>query len=326
VAIELGAAPGVEIDGDLDLTDLRVDGRPVGWGSPDRDWNTTEGQYSVIRPSGSAGGGLHLAVSAQGIYPADVTPAWVPVAIPALLPAARRDPLGPEVTGLDGKDRKARSAGRVVLVPTMPRRSALVDLDAVSRGAEITYESRIEAWLLDDPALVAAVRASLREHGVTVVGERRLSAVRRSYQDAVATWSLALGAVVGAAAILVALLVLLVLAVTGWRERSRDLAVLRLNGAPRRTTRRLASWAQLPAILLAVAAGVASGLAGGVLAMPDVPFFTTPPDTPVVDLSTSWPAALCAAAVCLVVLPVAAGLAGRGIARRAHLERVREAA
>ena len=70
--------------------------------------------------------------------------------------------------------------------------------------------------------------------------------------------------------ILIALLVLLVLAATGWRDRARDLAILRLNGAGRRTTRRLAVWAQLPAILLAVAAGVAAGLVGAALAMPDV--------------------------------------------------------
>lgn len=324
-AVQITAAPGVQIDGELDLSDLRVDGRPVDWGSPAEDWNTTEGQYSVIRPSGSASDGvLHLAVSAEGIYPADVTPAWVPTTVPALLPDARRDPLGVEVTGLDGVDRPARSVGRVVLVPTMPRRSALVDLDSLSRGVQIGHEARVEVWLVDDPALVAAVQRSLRGHGITVDGVRRFAAVRQSYQDTVATWSLALGAVVGAAAILIALLVLLVLAVTGWRERSRDLAVLRLSGAARRTTRRLAVWAQQPAILLAIAAGVVSGLVGGALALPDVPLFSVPLETPVVDLTTSWPAVLLAAAVYVVVLPLAAALAGRQVARRAHLERVKE--
>ena len=124
--------------------------------------------------------------------------------------------------------------------------------------------------------------------------------------------------------ILIALLILLVLAVTGWRDRARDLAILRLNGAGRRTTRRLAVWAQLPAILLAVAAGVAAGLVGAALAMPDVSFFPARPEVPVVDPATSWPAVLCVAAACLVLLPAAAALAGRAVARRAHLERVRE--
>ena len=42
---------------------------------------------------------------------------------------------------------------------------------------------------------------------------RRVTTVRQSHQDTVATWSLALGVVVGPLVILLALLVLLVLAV-----------------------------------------------------------------------------------------------------------------
>lgn len=324
-AVELTAPPGVEADGGVDLLDLRVDGRLVVWGTTAEDWNTTQDTYSAIRPSRTASGdGVRLLLSLGGIYPVHLTPAWVPATVPALLTHGRRDPLGPVVTGLDGDERLARDVGRVPLVPAMPRRAALVDLDGLSRGERFTHDSRLEVWLADDPGLVAAVRAALADRGIAVTGERRLATVRRSYDDTVAGWSLVLGAVVGAAAILVGLLVLLVLAVTGWRERSRDLAALRLNGASRRTTRRIASLAQVPAVVLAVGAGVVSGLVGGALAMPDVPFFTTPPEVPVVDLDTSWRAVLGAAVACLVALPTAAVLAGRVVARRAHLERVKE--
>ena len=117
-AVELTAAPGVEVDGDLDLSDLRVDGRPVDWGSSAEDWNTTEDERTVIRPSGTASGdALHLLLGIRGFYPVELTPAWVPRTVPALLPAARRDPLGLEVTGVDGSDRPARSAGRVTPRP-----------------------------------------------------------------------------------------------------------------------------------------------------------------------------------------------------------------
>ena len=34
--------PGVGVEGDLDLSDLRVDGRPVDWAASAEDWNTTE--------------------------------------------------------------------------------------------------------------------------------------------------------------------------------------------------------------------------------------------------------------------------------------------
>ena len=326
-SVEFAAASGVEVAGDLDLSDLRVDGRPVDWGSSAGDWNATEDEQTVIRPSNTASGdALRLLLSIQGVYPAELTPAWVPRTVPALLPAARQDdPGGLVVTGVDGEDRSAVSAGRVILIPSMPRRSALVDLDAISRGAEISFGAHAEVWLVDDPELVAAVETALRERGIAVADVRRYSTIRKTYQDTVATWSLALGAAVGPSVLLIALLVLLVLAATGWRDRARDLAILRLNGAGRRTTRRLAVWTQLPAILLAVPAGITAGLVGAALAMPDVSFFPDPPETPVVDLATSWPAVVCAAAACAAVLPAAAALAAWAVARRAHLERVREA-
>ena len=169
------------------------------------------------------------------------------------------------------------------------------------------------------------MEAALRERGIAVADVRRSSTIRQAYEDTVATWSLALGAVVGPAVILIALLVLLVLAVTGWRDRARDLAILRLNGAGRRTTRRLAVWAQLPAVLLAVAAGVAAGLVGAALAMPDVSFF---PDAagdtrrrPGDRRGPRSSGPLRRARWCCRPLPRWPAWA---VARRAHLERVRE--
>ena len=308
-----------------EIVSLDVDGRPAAWWSSADDWNATEEDNRVVRPLGTAtNGDLRLLLSLRGLYPVELTPAWVPQTVPAILPTARRDGLGLDVTGVDGSDRPASSAGRVTLIPTMPARSALVDLDAVSRGAEITHDTHAEVWLVDDAELVTTVTTSLRERGIVVAEVRRLPTVRQTHQDTVATWSLALGVVVGPIVLLLALLVLLVLAVTGWRERARDLAILRLNGAGRRTTRRLAVWAQLPAILLAVAAGVGAGVVGAALAMPDVSFVPTRPEVPVIDTAISWPAVGYVAAACFVLLPVAAALAGRAIARRAHLERVRE--
>jgi predicted lysophospholipase L1 biosynthesis ABC-type transport system permease subunit len=125
---------------------------------------------------------------------------------------------------------------------------------------------------------------------------------------------------------LLALLVLLVLAAIGWRTRARDLAVLRLNGVGRRTTRRLGVWAQLPAVLVGVVGGVLAGLGGAALAMPDVAFLPEVPEVPVLDVTTSWPAVVAVTVVCLVLLPAAAALTGLVVARRAHVERVREGA
>ena len=77
----------------------------------------------MIRPSStSSGDPLRLTLSIRGIYPAELTPAWVPRTIPALLPAARRDPLGLVVTGVDGSDRvgPVRRPGRPHSVHARP--------------------------------------------------------------------------------------------------------------------------------------------------------------------------------------------------------------
>ena len=206
----------------------------------------------------------------------------------------------------------------------MPDRSALVDLDAISRGAEFTNDAQVEVWLDDDPELVDAVSASLRERGIAVADVRRYATIRQAYDDTVPTWSLALGAVLGPAVILIALLVLLVLAVTGWRDRARDLAILRLNGAWRRHDP------------MAGGVGPAAGRparhrrrrrrGGGRRRAGDAgrPVLRHRPEAPVVDPATAWPAVLGVAAACVVLLPAAAALGGRAVARRAHLERVKE--
>ena len=70
--------------------------------------------------------------------------------------------------------------------------------------------------------------------------------------------------------------------------------------------------------------GVAAGALGAALAMPDVAFFPTAPEVPVIDPATAWPAVLYVAAACLVVLPATAALAGLAVARRAQPDRVTE--
>ena len=327
-ALQLATAQGATIRGELELTDLRVDGRPVDWVSSAADWNTTQDEDTLIEPVTGSEGSVRFAIDAGGFYPVEVSPAWVPATVPALLTDRHTDPVDEPlaVTGSDGIERPASEAGRVVLLPAMPDDSALVDLDAVTRGASITRDSRIEIWMEDDADLEAAVRSALEERDLALTDVRRYADVRRTYDDTVASWSLALGAAVAPAVMLLALLVLLVLAAIGWRTRARDLAVLRLNGVDRRTTRRLGVWARLPAVLVGVVGGVLAGLGGAALAMPDVAFLPVVPEVPVLDVSTSWPAVVAVAVVCLVLLPAAAALTGLVVARRAHVERVREGA
>lgn len=327
VAVRLSTAQGATVVGDLELADLRVDGQAVDWGTSSDDWNTTRDEDTLIQPTGGGTDGvLRVGLDLAGFYPVEMTSAWVPSLVPTLVSSGQNDPIGNPlaVTGPNGDDRLAVDAGDLLLVPAMPDDTKLVGLESLVRGASITPDSHLEVWLDDDRALEDAVEGALLDQGIAVTDARRYSEVRQAYRDTVASWSLALGAAVAPAVALLALLVLLVLALIGWRARARDLAVLRLNGVGRATTRRLAVWPQLPPVLVAVAGGVLAGLAGAEVAMPDVTLLPTPPEVPLVDLATSWPAVLAVAAVCLVVLPASAALAGLVVVRQAHVERVRE--
>ena len=233
-------------------------------------------------------------MSAQGIYPAYVTPAWVPTSVPALLPAARRDPLGVEVTGLDGADRPARSVGRVVLVPTMPRRSALVDLDTLPRGCTPPAISTLQVWLgQDDPALVSALRsrcAGTGSPGLDGVGP--LAAARQYYRSAPRLGPAARGRGGARPRWSWRARALVVARRPAGGERSRDLAGLR-------TERRRASTgdaggsrsaSSVPVVAWPPPRAPGAGLVGAALALPDGAAVRRAAGTPVSGRSTTSPA------------------------------------
>jgi ABC-type antimicrobial peptide transport system permease subunit len=159
---------------------------------------------------------------------------------------------------------------------------------------------------------------------VRITDVRKLSDVRRSYDESTAAWSLQLAALIGAAALLIALLVLLVSAVSSWRFRTRDLAALRMAGVPRRSIDRMSVAAQLPAVVIGVVAGTAAGLYGAQLALPIVPLFAEAPLVSTLDLGIAWGAVLLAALAALVVLGIGGVLIGRTMARRSELRQLRE--
>jgi hypothetical protein len=183
----------------------------------------------------------------------------------------------------------------------------------------------VQLWFADDdPALLERTRAALSDHGVTLGDTTTLAETRRGYDESTAAWSLQLAVVVGIAALLIALLVLVVTAVSGWRFRTRDLAALRMGGIPGRSIGTMAVAAQLPAVVLGVVAGTACGLYGAFLALPIVPLFASAPEVSTLDLGTAWGGVAAAAAAAAVVLGLGAALIGRALARRSDARRLRE--
>jgi putative ABC transport system permease protein len=97
-----------------------------------------------------------------------------------------------------------------------------------------------------------------------------------------------------------------------------------MSGVRLRSIRSISVAAQLPAVLVGIAAGGVSGLFGAQLAMSIVPLFATAPDVSTLDLDTAWLAVLVAIVLSLAVLGAGSVLIGRALASRAELRRLRE--
>jgi hypothetical protein len=323
----LGTLPGATMDGKATVGDLTTDDGSVPLG-PATQWNgfLDAGQGS-LQPGGR-GDDLVIKVDGRGASQLAMAQAWIPGQMPALV-AGSLPPGSSEnrftMVGLDAEDQAATRAGDVARVPAAGPQTSVVNLDLAVRGTELAPTDRISVWLADDdPALVERVRDALTDHGVRVTDVRTLSEVRSSYDESAAAWSLQLAALIGAAALLIALLVLVVSAVSSWRFRTRDLAALRMAGVPGRSIGTMSVAAQLPAVLVGVVAGTAAGLYGAQLALPIVPLFAEAPLVSTLDLGVAWGGVLLAALAALVVLGVGGVLIGRAMARRSELRRLRE--
>jgi hypothetical protein len=326
--------PGASISGAVtlrNLTALDSSDKPTGTVSlgPAEQWTAYADRASgTITPTSATPDELTVTFDGKGASLMTMQQRWLPALVPALVAG----PLPPDsvrnlftLAGLDGEAQAAAKVGSVPRVPASPPNTFVADLDSLERGRSVLGTDQLEVWFADaDPALLDRVTSALSDRGITVSGSTTLADIQRSYDESVAAWSLQLAALVGAVALLIALLVLVVSAVSGWRFRTRDFAALRMSGVPRRSIRSIAVAAQFPAVLVGVAAGGLSGLFGAQLAMPIVPLFATAPEVSTLDLDTAWWAVLVAVVLSLAVLGLGSVAIGRALASRAQLRRLRE--
>ena len=183
---------------------------------------------------------------------------------------------------------------------------------------------RVEVWT-DTAEAADAVTSALRERGVVVDARTTTTQARVALDASPAAWSLSLSVLVGAAGLLVAALVMLVSTATTWRARATDLAALRMAGLPDRSLRRLEVLAQLPVVLAGAVVGAACGVVAASVALPGVRQFTVVPDVDTTDFSTPWLVVVLTGVGALVVLTAIAVATSRWTARRARLNRLREA-
>ncbi len=326
-AVWLSTLPGATIKGRVTLRDLTTtpggDVVPLG---PASLWTPyVDPAKGSMRPSSSADDELTVTVRSNGSTEISMLQSWLPTQAAALVSGTVPDGDSFDAVGLDGEDQAALRVGVLPRVPASRLGTRVLNLDVIERGRSVAPNAGIELWFADDdPDLLAEVTEALTDEGIAVSSTSTLAEVRRGYDESAAAWSLQLAALVGAAALLIALLVLVVSAVSSWRFRTRDLAALRMGGVPGRSLTVMAVAAQLPAVVIGIVAGAAAGLAGAQLALPIVPLFATAPEVSTLDLDTAWVAVIVATLAALVVLGVGSVLIGRTLARRSDVRRLRE--
>lgn len=322
--------PSASLEGAVTLRNLtqRPSGEVVPLGPAD-EWTPYDvREDGTVTPSSNTPDDLTVTFDGRGATPMTMQQRWLPTIVPALVAG----PLPPsavgnrfQLAGLDGELQQAAQVGTLPRVPASPANTFVADLDSLQRGHSVLATDQLEIWFADDdPALLDRVRTALDEQGLAISSTTTLADVRRGYDASAAAWSLQLAAVVGGVALLIALLVLVVSAVSGWRFRTRDFAALRMSGVPRASIRAMAVAAQLPAVLVGVVAGGISGVVGAQLAMPIVPLFATAPEVSTLNLDTAWWAVLVAVLAALAVLGTGSVLIGRALAARSELRRLRE--
>ena len=279
--------------------------KPVGVGDPTKIGMQVQSQRAGVKITSAA---------SSASLPALVVGGLPPGARGADFPGA----------GLDGVSMQLTRAQTVPYAPGGGEREAIVNLQALQdRGSSISSLALAQVWLAD-PAAAPAVRAALAKAGLDVRSEARRADQQALFDNSASAWGLQLALVVGIVALIIAGLVLVLVAATSWRTRTRDYAALRMAGVTGRALRSVGLAEQGIVVLVSVLVGAVCGIVGAQLAMPILPFFTTPSTGFPVDTRPALAPIAAAAGVSLVLLLVVGIVVGARLVRRSTLDRVRE--
>ena len=318
--IAVSSPIGARLRGTVVLRDLTVDGQPASLGSP-AAWRRQVDEDSSVTPDADPAGNLAVTVSTTVSLPPPMLSAWLPDPVPALVSGSETGIFTAQGTG---GQVDLLAVGTLPRVPGSPPGARVVDLEGMLRRPETpTGNVTVEVWS-DDAAALSRAETELKKRGATPDEVTTVADVRAELDASPAAWSLALSVLVGGAAVLVAMLVMLVATATTWRARATDLAALRMTGLPSRSLRRLELLGQLPVVLVGAVAGAGCGLVAAVLALSGLRQFTDPPAVDTTDFSTQWGVVLVGSLVGTVLLTAVAVAASRWTARRAPLNRIRE--
>ncbi|TCC05918.1 FtsX-like permease family protein [Kribbella soli] len=319
----------IGLEGDLVISKISSDDRPsIALGGPE--------SWQPFRPIGSdqgsvaakPGGALTIAMQSFG---ADqfLQYGTVPAVVPALVTQEFRYADG--VTTSPAIDSTPMTLTRIdrlrAPVNRYGDRTAVVDLETVRRlgGAVDEVRTDFEVWLNKDGlANVDTITEQLAKAGLNAELVDRRDDRIASYGRSASALALQLTPVVGIAAWILAIVVLLLTVITSWRSRAQDYASLQLTGVPVSATGRAARWEQTGPVTLAVLLGTVCGLVGAQVALPLIPLFASNDGPVPLDHSTSWPVATALWLGGTAILAAATLFLGSGVNRRSSYRGIRE--
>ncbi|CAM4015800.1 FtsX-like permease family protein [Janibacter anophelis] len=322
VRVSTSGVAGSEVRGTVTVSDLAVGGRPVPV-TGEGVWASVESADGTGLTVTTKGEDLHLDVAAADGADVSAYIADVPRPMPAIVSggvAQQGDVL--RVLDVTGGQTEVRVDERVAALPAATDRGVLLSLPALARvtGALDTTRTERQLWLADaSPAAVAEAEQVLDDAGIAVRHVRTTAEADGVYDQSASGWGLQLALLGGALAVVLAGIVLLILAITGWRAAVRDLAALRVSGVGHRSVGRALRTEHLTSVAVGVVLGAVCALAGSWIALPALPFFTSPAAVPALDHAPAWPAVGAATVAVAAILLLIAWALALGVLRRVRL-------
>lgn len=326
LSVATSGSPGSRISGTVTIRGLEVDGTPLPVTGEDT-WVSTRSEGGTGIDVATKGDALTLDIAAIDGADVETYVADVPRPVPALASNTGTEK-GDEFQVVDvaGEQTDVRVHDHVAELPAVTDEGVLVSLPALARvkGDLDSSRSDTQIWLADaSSAGIERAREVLAAEGVSSGPVATTAEADRVYDRSASGWGLQLALVGGGLAVLLAGLVLVVLAVTGWRATVRDLAALRISGVGGRAVSGALRAEHLVSVAVGILLGTGCALVGSWVALPSIPLFTTPAAVPVADLSPAWPVvAIATGGVALVLLLLALVLAG-AVLRRLRLDAAR---
>lgn len=313
---------GSELTGSVTISGLEVDGDPLPVTGEDT-WASTGSEGGTGIDVTTKGDTLTLDVAAADGADVSTYVTDVPRPLPAISSAGEAQK-GEELQVVDvsGGQTTVRVDEEVSQLPAVTDRGVLLSLPALARltGQLDTGRVRAQLWISDvSPGAVEHVREVLAEEDLPVSSVTTTDEADRVYDDSASGWGLQLALIGGGLAVLLAGLVLVILAVTGWRATVRDLAALRISGVGRRAVARAVRAEHLVSVAVGVLLGALCALAGSWIALPSIPLFTAPAAVPAAGLAPAWLTVLGATVAVGGVLLLLAWLLSGAVLRRVRL-------